>query len=149
MIGSYFHGKLQGQDHSWMGYKEYKEFSPEVKWSVWQRSLYGFGSFLASMICIYLMPVSVASSIMMTTTFFTGLLAYWISQEVLSWREISTIICGFAGVLMIVNPSLFNGGGQLHDRVKQDHKQYPYYALGGLFGFIFSFMSAMNFITIR
>ena len=104
LVGAYVHGKFYDQDHSWMGYKQYKDFSYQAKKSVWLRSLYGLGSFMASMTSIFLMPVSVSVSITMTATFFTALIAYVLEGEALSSREFSTIIIGFIGVIMIVNP---------------------------------------------
>lgn len=101
------------------------------------------------MISIYLMPVSVSVSITMTATFFTALIAYIIESEALSKREISTIVVGFFGVLMIVNPKWFNEKSSIEKRTDKDFKTYPYYYLGAAFGLLFSFLSAMNFITIR
>ena len=107
-VGGYFHGKVTGQDHSLFGYKQYQNFTYETKKSVWLRSIYGFGAFIAAMISIFLMPVSVSVSITMTATFFTPLIAYLLEGERLSKREVATIMIGFLGVLMIVNPDWFN-----------------------------------------
>lgn len=150
MIGAYLHGKLFKQDHSWMGYKAYKyEFSPEARKGVWVRSLYGFGSFFTSMMSIYLMPVSVSVSLTMTATFFTPLIAWIIEREIISLKEAATILVGFIGVLMIVNPRWFNHPQSIHHRETKDHKEYPYYYLGVFFGLLFAYMSAMFFITTR
>lgn len=111
--------------------------------------MYGYGSFLASMISIFLMPVSVSVSITMTATFFTALIAYLLEGEQLSKRELSTIVIGFLGVLMIVNPEWFNPGSTVIKRERQDSKNYPYYYFGAFFGVLFAILSAMNFITIR
>lgn len=104
------------------------------------------------MVSIYLMPVSVSVSITMTTVFFTAILAYLIQAETLSWREVTTIISGFIGVLMITSPTLFNSepkGSEFQHREKEDLKEYPYYWVGAFFGLLFALFSAMNFITIR
>lgn len=108
MMGAYIHGWLNGDDHSWFGMKAFKDYPPEMKISVLLRSFFGFGSFVSTMIAIYLLPVSVAVSIMMTTTFFTPILAFLIHNESISLPELITICVGFFGVLMVTNPDWFN-----------------------------------------
>lgn len=103
--------------------KAFKDYSPEAKSSVIWRSVFGYGSFVSTMISIYLMPVSVSVSIMMTTTFFTAIMAYLIHDEKLSIKEFMTIITGFFGVLLITNPHWFNYhviGSTLDKREKAD-----------------------------
>lgn len=148
-VGAYLHGKLYDQDHSYMGLKMYRSLSNEAKWSVWMRTMYAFGSYGATMISIFLMPVSVSVSITMTATFVTAIMAYILEGEKLSLREVMTIMIGFFGVIMIVNPDWFNHSSTLSKRDEKDDKKYPYYYLGAFFAFLFAIFSAMNFITIR
>ena len=122
-LGAYLHGVSAGQDHSWFGLKQFWEFSQSVKLSVLLRSVFGFGSFIATMIALYLMPVSICVSIMMTTVFFTPVLAFVIHGEALSLKETSTIMLGFTGVVMIMNPTWFNEiteGSELFERNAKD-----------------------------
>ena len=104
------------------------------------------------MISITLMPVSVSVSIMMTTTFFTVILAFLIQKEAISWREQITILCGFCGVVLVSNPDWFNPqikGSILVRRELADEKEYPHYYLGCLFAILFAIFSGMNMVTIR
>ena len=56
---------------------------------------------------VYLMPVTIAVSITMTTTFVTSIIAWlWVGEK-LSWKEILFITGGFMGVLLLVNPTWF------------------------------------------
>ena len=51
------------------------------------------------------MPVSIAVSIMMTTTFVTSIIAWiWVGEK-MTCKEIIYIIGGFMGVLLLVNHS--------------------------------------------
>ena len=107
-LGSYLHGKYFDQDHSYMGLKMYNTFSFEAKKSVLIRTFYAYAAYGATMVSIFLMPVSVSVSITMTATFITAIMAYLIEREKLSLKELTTIFIGFLGVLMIVNPNWFN-----------------------------------------
>lgn len=150
MFGAYVHGKLRGDDHSWFGLKAFKDYTREVKISVLLRSFFGFGSFVSTMIAIYLLPVSVAVSIMMTTTFFTPILAWLIHDESISIPELITIVCGFFGVLMITNPDWFNHrSAALAMVMKTENFTNPTYLLGVVFAFSFALFAAMNIVTIR
>jgi len=55
------------------------------------------------------MPVSVAVSIMMTTTFVTSILAYLLQGEPVTMAELGTIFGGFLGVIVLMNPTVFEG----------------------------------------
>jgi drug/metabolite transporter (DMT)-like permease len=108
-----------------------------------KRSLYGYGSICTTFLAINLMPVSIAVSIMMSTTFVTALLAYFISGESLSYGEIITITLGFTGVLILVNPSIFESDGN------NDIEKYPHFILGCFYAIMFSIFSALNFLSMR
>lgn len=149
LLCSYLHGKIYDYDHSWMGYKLYQTFSTDVKKAIWIRAFFGFGSYITSMISIFLMPVSVSVSITMTVTWITAIMSYFINNEMLSWREISMIVIGFFGVIMVVNPAWFNSNKLISLREKHDDKLYPYFGWGIFFAFLFSFVAAMHFITIK
>lgn len=68
------------------------------------RSFYGYGSFLAALISIRLMPVSVSVAITMTAVFVTAILGWIIAGEKISNQEIITIVMGFGGVVMLTHP---------------------------------------------
>jgi len=53
------------------------------------------------------MPVSVSVSLSRLSVFTTPILAYLFDGETVSWKEVATIVGGFIGVLMIMNPSWF------------------------------------------
>jgi hypothetical protein len=56
-LGAYLHGKVQGEDHSMMGYKKFKEFSSEVKGLIFWRSFFGFCMFIASVLSLNYLPI--------------------------------------------------------------------------------------------
>ena len=103
LVGTYIHGKFVGIDHSSLGYNTFSNMSIKSQGLVIQRSIYGFVQFIATLISIWFMPVSISVSIQMTTVFFTAILAFILTGERLSWRESCTIISGFAGVLILTN----------------------------------------------
>ena len=57
---------------------------------------------------ILFMPVSQSISISRITVFTVPLLAYIMIDERISYSEILVIIGGFFGIIMIMNPILFN-----------------------------------------
>lgn len=107
-LGSYYHGKYYGVDFTNFGLDMYKTFNAQTKKSIWLRTFYGFGSFLAALLSIKLMPVSVSVAITMTAVFVTALLGWVIAGETLSKDELYTIFGGFFGVVMLTNPSMFS-----------------------------------------
>ena len=147
MIGAYIYGKYDGVD---FGYSSFKEFPDKVKWSLFKRSMYGFGSIIATFLAIQLMPVSIAVSIMMTTAFVTSLIAFLVAGEKLSGLELLIIMGGFSGVIILTNPSLFTHETfDIKVRNWQDKNEYPYYTLGIFCACIFSLCSALNFLAMR
>jgi len=76
-----------------------------------------------------------------------------LAGEKVSFPELVAITGGFAGVLLILNPSLF-GQFQMSDmalklRASSDMQMYPRFNLGLLFGFLFSISSSLKFLAIR
>lgn len=118
--------------------------------SILKRSLYGYMTVIFTFLAVYLMPVSIAVSIMMTTTFVTSIIAWlWVGEK-LSVKEIVYISGGFAGVLMLVNPSWFRLDVHLTTQIEmKDKKEYPYELLGFLSAISFSIFSALKLITMR
>lgn len=49
MIGAYIYGKYDGVD---FGYASFMNFPDKVKWSLFKRSMYGFGSIIATFMAI-------------------------------------------------------------------------------------------------
>ena len=49
MIGAYIYGKYDGVD---FGYTSFKNFPDKVKWSLFKRSMYGYGSIIATLMAI-------------------------------------------------------------------------------------------------
>ena len=148
-LGGYLHGKWVGEDHSWMGWKIYSQLSYDSKMTVWLRTLFAVGSYASTMTSIFLMPVSISVSITMSVTFITSVVAYFLEGEKLSIREISMIIIGFTGVLMMVNPNWFNDSSFLSKRDEHEDEKYPHYYLGAFCALLFTIFSALNFIVIR
>ena len=99
---------------------------------------------------VYLMPVSIAVSIMMTTTFVTSIIAWlWVGEK-LSMKEIIFITGGFMGVLMLVNPSWFRLDVHLTTQIEiKDEKEYPHEIFGFMSAIAFSIFSALKLITMR
>lgn len=132
-----------------MGWKLYSQLSNQSKINVWLRTLFAFGSFSALMASIFLMPVSISVSISMTVTFNTSIIAYFLEDEKLSMREISTILMGFTGVLMMVNPNWFDYSPFIEKRDEHEDEKYPHYYIGAFCALLFTVFSALNFIVIR
>ena len=104
MIGAYIYGKNDGVDFSTAAYFRLSE---KIRSSILWRSIYGYGSIVATLAAIQLMPVSIAVALMMTTVFITAVMAYFFAGESLSEYEILSICGGFFGVVMLTNPTLF------------------------------------------
>jgi drug/metabolite transporter (DMT)-like permease len=150
-IGAFMHGWMSGVDMSRMGYNEYKRLPSWVQGGVMSRSMYGFGSFIATLISIELMPVSISVAVTMMAVFVTTFLGWLIADEAMSKIEISSMIGGFMCVVILTNPDLLfeNHNKELNMRDKEDEKEYPYFWVGVFFALLFTVFSAMNFITIR
>ena len=65
---------------------------------------YGYTSYLMAMLSVNYLPLSVSTPTLMSAVFVTLILGYYVADEQLSKREIVTIVFGFLGVLLVVNP---------------------------------------------
>jgi len=106
-----------------------------------------------AMNCIKYLPFIVSTSVLNASVFTTCLMGWLYAGEKLSKEEIFSVAGGFAGVLLLLNPTFFSGL-QISDlalkmRVGADLAAYPKFNLGIMFGGLFSVFSAMKFITIR
>lgn len=89
-----------------------------------------------------------ATSALMSATFVTMLLGYFISGEVLSWREITTIVFGLVGVIIVLNPSWFNADPSfvVKDKVEKTSTDIVF---GSIFAVGYCICAAMKYIMIR
>ena len=106
-----------------------------------------------AMNCVKYLPFIVSTSVLNASVFMTCLCGWLYAGEKLSKEELVCVAGGFAGVLLLLNPSFFSGL-QLSDlalkmRVGADLAAYPRFNLGLMFGGLFAIFSAMKFITIR
>ena len=149
MIGAYVYGKNDGVT---FGIDTFMSFPPIVRSSLIKRSLYGFGSIVVTFMAIQLMPVSIAVSIMMSTSFVTALLAYIMMGEKLAVSEVLTIFGGFMGVVVLTNPKLFmhtTGNKAFEMQAMMDAELYPHYGVGIICACMFAVFSALNFLSMR
>jgi drug/metabolite transporter (DMT)-like permease len=104
------------------------------------------------MLCLFislaLMPISVATSVMQATGFVTAVFAFLFQGEQLSSLEITVILFGLLGCLMLTNADELNESSTTHERDLADKKEYPYYYVGLLFAVLFTVCSAMKFLAM-
>lgn len=112
------------------------------------RVFFGYMSYLCSMFCVFFLPLYVATSALMSATFVTMLLGYFMSGEVLSCREITTIVFGLCGVIIVLNPGWFNSDPSFH-HVEKVHHSSADYLIGMCFAAGYCICSAFKFIMIR
>ena len=91
-----------------MGTVKLLEYSKETRMLVFWRTIIDWTAGLLLTFAILLMPVSESMSISRLTVFFTPILSFFLIDEKISIYEIMSIIGGFLGILMILNPSSFN-----------------------------------------
>ena len=69
------------------------------------RGLLGFGGLTFYYLALAHLPLADATVIQNTTPLLTAVLAWWILREAIGWTTLVAIVCGIAGVLMIVRPT--------------------------------------------
>ena len=87
----------------------FKNYTWEVKKLLFWRSCFAYLSIVMSFAAIQLLPISLAVSIMMASTFVTSLQAWLILGEAMPFSEVLCMFGGFIGMLMVTNPTLFEG----------------------------------------
>lgn len=108
-------------------------------------------SYLMAMLSVNYLPLSIATPALMSAVFVTLILGYYVADEQLSRQEIATIVFGFIGVLLVVNPFQMDkdvssvDGNQSHS---QKREKYEFF-LGIIFTAGFTVCSAMKYISIR
>lgn len=115
------------------------------------RVFYGYLSYLMAMLCVNYLPLSIASPVLMSSVFVTMIMGYLVADEKLSVREIITIIFGFAGVVLLLNPQWFSFDDHALEVMAKKGKKVSNqdWILGMLFAAGFSLSSAMKYISIR
>ena len=103
-IFSYIYGKTKGIDFSMMGWKLFRSFQWETQKLILWRVFYGYTSYLMAMLSVNYLPLSISTPALMSAVFVTLIIGYYVADEQLSKREIVTIVFGFIGVLLVVNP---------------------------------------------
>ena len=78
-----------------------------------QRCIFGLDTLMA-MKCVSYLPFIASASILNIAVFVTCICGYFFAGEKVSFPELVAIAGGFAGVLLILNPSLF-GQFQMSD----------------------------------
>jgi len=89
---------------------------------------------------------------MNASVFVTCLFGWLFAGEKLSKEELIAVAGGFAGVLLLLNPSFFAGLGVSNlakMRVGADMAAYPRFNLGLMFGGLFAVFSSINYMAIR
>lgn len=108
---SYFYGKYtQGIDFSWLGWKLFRSYRWETQKQILWRVFFGYASYLCAMLAVNFLPLAVASSGLMSAVFVTMILGYITADELMTWREITTIVFGLIGVIIVLNPEWFTNG---------------------------------------
>jgi len=104
-----------------------------------------------AMKCVSYLPFIVSASVLNASVFATCLFGYVLAGEKLSKEEMIAVTGGFAGVVLLLNPTLFSGmsGAAMKTRMASDLAMYPRYNLGLVFGVLFSVFASMKMITIR
>lgn len=103
------------------------------------------------MLAVNFLPLAVASSGLMSAVFVTMILGYITADEIMTWREITTIVFGLIGVIIVLNPSWFTDGPSLTSVQLKDNRTHSKgdYFLGIIFCGGFAITSAFKYITIR
>lgn len=69
------------------------------------RGLLGFGGLTFYYLALAHLPLADATVIQNTTPLLTAVLAWWILREAIGWTTLVALVCGIAGVLLIVRPT--------------------------------------------
>lgn len=108
LIGGYIHGKAVGEDHSKVGWEKFRSYPKETKRLLYLRCFIDWVASVLVIFAVMLIPVSLTVSVSRLSVFFTPLLALLIDNEKVTKYEICTIAGGFLGVVLIMNPTLFD-----------------------------------------
>ena len=92
------------------------------------------------MIAIVFLPISIFQLLFQMSGFWSAILAYFIFRDHMSGKEISLMVLGFLGVMVVL---LFDGGAEEGDNT---HYQY---LLGIFVSLLASFFMACIFVAIR
>lgn len=153
LLGGYIHGKLNDDDHSNMGWKQFKRYPQELKRLIYLRCVIDWIASVLVIFAVMLIPVSLTVSVSRLSVFFTPLLAFIIDNEKVTKYEICTIAGGFLGVLMIMNPSFFDSSddemADIQERAEKDKKKYPYYYVGLIMTVLFAIVAAVGVVYVR
>ena len=69
------------------------------------RGVLGFGGLTFYYLSLAHLPLADATTIQNTTPLLTALLAWWLLREPVGWTTAIALVCGIAGVTLIVHPS--------------------------------------------
>lgn len=153
LLGSFIHGKANDTDHSMMGWREFSKYPQETKRLIYLRCLLDWVASVLAIFAVMLIPVSITVSMSRLSVFFTPLVAYLIDHEVVTKYEVCTIAGGFLGVVLIMNPTLFDSSEkdikEIQIRQEKERKQYPYYYLGLVTTVLFALVAAVGVVYVR
>ena len=152
LLLSYVYAKTQGLNLSWMGYYILCDFTKESRRLVMWRTLIDWTAGLLVTFAILYMPVSQSISISRITVFAVPILAFVLIDETISCLEILTIVGGFTGIIMIMNPTYFNSSSQseiIGKRNSLDSAGYPHLYVGCFLSVLFALVAAMSIILVR
>ena len=109
LVSGYIQCKINGIDMSWFGYTQFRNFqNTHTRLIIVGRTITDLLAGILLSVAVFLMPVSKSISISRLSVFFTPILAYFILNESLLQRQFWTIVGGFGGIIMIMNPEYFN-----------------------------------------
>lgn len=140
---AYASGKCHGIDFSMMGSKLFSQFPWQTqKYIIW-RIAFGYGAFITSMLSVSLLPLSISTPLLMSSVFVTMIFGYFLAGEELSVREITTIVFGFIGIIIVMIPI-----NEIPDG-NNTQKNNDNLLLGLLSSAAFTICTAMKYISIR
>jgi drug/metabolite transporter (DMT)-like permease len=75
------------------------------------RGLFGAVALAAYFVSLVRLPLADASTLHQTQPLITAVLAWWLIGERVGWASSFAIVCGFAGVMLVVHPGIPLGDG--------------------------------------
>ena len=81
----------------------------------------------------------------MTNLFFNPILSWWSNFNNFKWTELLMVLGGFAGICILLDPTLMDDSTETHSRLWLDLIQSPYYKYGALATSVFSIFSDFSY----
>ena len=108
-------------------------------------SVYGYVACVCAYRAIFLLPLSIAMSIMQCTAFVSSIMSYLFGGQSLSFKEIVSIIFGIIGCIMLTNPELFTQKISMSHIVDQAN---PTYYIGLLYAIMFTILKSLKIMNM-